>query len=265
MTVAGSCIDHVARQQVLDASFDLQWCRREALQSLADGRPEHVEVVASGDVAAWTMDQSSRWRELLSTRTGATGPALTRSLPVNRKACEDNGLDMVSVFDTDSTEAEARGMLEHEPSAAYYFAFAPLQIKIVDQRQVLIQGPVELPEQTLVSLTSPRALAAARRYWKAVGATATPCRRPDSAPALSDRQWDIFELMLAGRTDEAIARTLGVSVRTVRGDVGAAEATLGVRSRFAAGFAFATVRAARLADPCNRDAGSAVCGHHRRP
>lgn len=217
--MATMCIDHVTRQQVLDA-LGLQWCRRDALAALSAGETADAEVVASGDVAGWSMRQAPSWKHLLSTRTSATGTALARSLPVNRKACGVNGLSMVSVFDLDSTEPAARSLLEHE-SLPYYYAFAPLQIKIVDQRQ---------------------ALAAARRYWDAVGATAIPCRRPAAPTRLTDRQYEIFDLMLLGRTDESIARILGISVRTVRGDIGAAEQTLGVNSRLAAGFAYATHR-----------------------
>lgn len=200
--------------------------------------PADAQVVASGDVSAWTMAQAARWRHLLSTRAPVTGVALARSMPNNRRICAgDNGLRMVSIFDFESTEPEARSLLEHEPSTDYYYAFAPMQIKIVDRRQVLMQGPVDDPDQPLISLTSGRALNAASTYWTAVRATAVPCQRRSAV--LSTRQVEIFDLMLTGLTDEVIARNLGVSVRAVRGDVSAAELAMGVRSRFAAGFAFA--------------------------
>lgn len=245
MSVAGLCIDLLARQRVLDASLELLWCRRDALRALT-GQPSGpnaavgAKVVASGDLTAWTMEQAARWRHLLSTRAAVSGTSLARSMPNNRRICAgDNGLRMVSIFDYESTEPEARSLLEHEPSTAYYYAFVPLQIKIVDRRQVLMQGPADHCEQSLISLTSGRALSAAGTYWSAVRETAVPCRRPAAVPALSDRQVEIFDLMLTGLTDEVIARTLGVSVRTVRGDVSDAEAAMGVCSRFAAGFAFA--------------------------
>ncbi|MGI8415355.1 MAG: LuxR C-terminal-related transcriptional regulator [Nakamurella sp.] len=177
-------------------------------------------------------------RAVAKSRAAVTGAALARSMPNNRRICAGyNGLRMVSIFDFESTEPEARSLLEHEPSTDYYYAFAPMQIKIVDRRQVLMQGPVDDPEQTLISLTSGRALSAASTYWTAVRATAAPCRRRSAV--LSARQVEIFDLMLTGLTDEVIARTLEVSVRTVRGDVSTAEMAMGVRSRFAAGFAFA--------------------------
>ncbi|MEV6412507.1 helix-turn-helix transcriptional regulator [Kribbella sp. NPDC051718] len=57
----------------------------------------------------------------------------------------------------------------------------------------------------------------------------------DRPPALSHRQLAIGELMATGAKDTAIARQLGVSVRTVRSEISALIAALGATSRFQAG------------------------------
>jgi DNA-binding NarL/FixJ family response regulator len=57
-------------------------------------------------------------------------------------------------------------------------------------------------------------------------------RRP---PALTSRQLEIGRLMATGAKDEAIARRLGFSVRTVRTEINALVAGLGAETRFQAG------------------------------
>ena len=58
---------------------------------------------------------------------------------------------------------------------------------------------------------------------------------PARTPTLTSRQQQVVALLLSDLADEAVAASLGVSVRTVRSDVAAILAALGVKSRFAAG------------------------------
>lgn len=80
-------------------------------------------------------------------------------------------------------------------------------------------------------------LRAAMTYWKAVLATAEPAwTSPDrTVGQFTSRQRRILELLSHDMTDQSIADTLGVSLRTVRYDVAGILETLGVTSRFAAG------------------------------
>ncbi|MFI5708397.1 response regulator transcription factor [Kribbella sp. NPDC051620] len=57
----------------------------------------------------------------------------------------------------------------------------------------------------------------------------------DRPPVLSHRQLAVGELMATGAKDAAIARQLGVSLRTVRSEISALVAALGATSRFQAG------------------------------
>ncbi|MEV8375477.1 LuxR C-terminal-related transcriptional regulator [Kribbella sp. NPDC056861] len=58
---------------------------------------------------------------------------------------------------------------------------------------------------------------------------------PGAAKELTSRQVTIGRLMATGAKDAAIARQLGLSLRTVRAEISALIAGLGARSRFQAG------------------------------
>lgn len=60
-------------------------------------------------------------------------------------------------------------------------------------------------------------------------------RAPVAARELTNRQVLIGRLMATGAKDAAIARQLGLSLRTVRAEISALVAGLGARSRFQAG------------------------------
>jgi DNA-binding CsgD family transcriptional regulator len=64
------------------------------------------------------------------------------------------------------------------------------------------------------------------------GATAMPIAALPPAEALGDRDRQVLELLLRGAKDEQVARTLGVSVRTVRWHVASLTTRAGARSRF---------------------------------
>jgi DNA-binding NarL/FixJ family response regulator len=99
----------------------------------------------------------------------------------------------------------------------------------------------------------PAVMEGAWRYWHAVVGSsyrANGLTRPAPAdgtddkpggtlepagPELSSRQWRIVTLLATDTRDDAIAETLGVSVRTVRADIADLLDQLGVRTRFAAG------------------------------
>jgi len=60
-------------------------------------------------------------------------------------------------------------------------------------------------------------------------------RTPAAARELTSRQVAIGRLMSTGAKDAAIARDLGLSLRTVRSEISALIAGLGAKSRFQAG------------------------------
>jgi DNA-binding CsgD family transcriptional regulator len=147
---------------------------------------------------------------------------------------------MVSIFDRDGTTPAAQRMLENERGGIYYLSYVPVQMRVVDHREVYLQGPEIDGEGSVMCLTSARVLDAALRYWQAVLRLAEPCRpRADRVPDLSSRQRQIMELLRQGMADARVAQVLGVSTRTVRYEIAAVMDELGARSRFAAGLLYA--------------------------
>ncbi|SDK53829.1 helix-turn-helix domain-containing protein [Nonomuraea jiangxiensis] len=66
-----------------------------------------------------------------------------------------------------------------------------------------------------------------------------------SGSPLSPREWQVLQLLAQGCTDEAVARNLGVSLRTVRRITADLMERLDARSRFQAGLKAARIFAAR--------------------
>ena len=250
-----SGVTAVVHQQVLDAAATLQLHRSATAAELERGgtTPQTRLVGTEPALGERLAHEARSWRHLLSVRCGARTSDLVSSLPSNRSAVMA-GLRMTSVFDWDSTAPEARAMLMNETCGAYYFAPAPIQLKVVDHHEVLLQGPFVDGRATVMATQCPAVLGAAMRYWRLVMAAARPA--PDAAPyaaqdaapdagadaeALADgrftsRQQQVLELMFQDLTDQQIADCVGVSVRTVRYDVAHILRSLGARSRFGAGF-----------------------------
>lgn len=116
----------------------------------------------------------------------------------------------------------------------------PLRMILQDERVAVVAAHGEDPSQGAVILRGHgilRALGALfERYWDVATpyAGAAPVR-PQDDEALAPLQLEILRLMAAGAKDGAVARQLGVSVRTVRRVTAELAARLGVDSRFAFG------------------------------
>jgi DNA-binding CsgD family transcriptional regulator len=216
----------------------LQVRRSEAAALAASGTLDDGEVVAVGLEAAqqWLHSGGSSWSENLSVRPTATAAQLRASLPANR-AFVSAGVRMVSVFDYHGLDIDARLLLANEPIGDYLFGKAPVQMKIIDRSFVILEGPSIDGAMSLMTLHSGPCLEAAWRYWDAVVASAVPVEDAGISDLglLSKRQRQVVALMASDLGDDAIAASLGVSVRTVRSEVAAVLTALGVKSRFAAG------------------------------
>ncbi|GIL37228.1 helix-turn-helix transcriptional regulator [Phycicoccus sp. DTK01] len=225
------------RAAVTDAGMAL-WAERTRLcRDLEAGASTECRIGAVGnDVNEWLTAEAVTWRHLLSVRPTATPAQLRMSLPGNR-ALVERGLEMVSVFDYERLDDECRRMLVAEPVGDYLFAVADIQMKVIDHERVLLEGPTVDGQFSVIDVRSPRVLEQAMSYWNAVLASAFGCGTERAeAVHLSERQERVVDLMQQGMTDEAVARHLRVSVRTVRSEVARILETLEVRSRFSAGF-----------------------------
>ena len=228
-------IKESARQRVLDAAALLQVRRSKIAAQLAAGDCAGAEIVAVGPaINEWLYEKAHEWDELVSARTSATAAQIRVGQPKNRYFLA-RGVKMVSLFDYEGLELGARIVLANEPVGHYLFGVAPVQMKIIERRFVLLQGPEIDGDATLMSVSSRACLDAAWRYWEAAVASAIPLETTGDLSTLTPRQRQIAGLLASDLSDAAVAAALGVSVRTVRSDIATMMETLGVRSRFAAG------------------------------
>jgi DNA-binding NarL/FixJ family response regulator len=246
VSVLEMAMDRWTRPQEHDpmpaAAAALQRMRQHAarhVDSSARSRSGSVHVVSVGiaNMRRELPRLMGHAHELLSVGLQASG----ESLYANHRAtvaARENGLQMVSLFDYDTAADTARTMLATLSGTPYYFCRGTLQMKILDRRMVLLEGPNVGGERSLIAVTDPRVLTAALRYWAAVTPTAVNAAdtlHPVGGRELTARQREIAGLMTADLTDDTIARLLGVSVRTVRTEIAAIMRTLHVRTRFSAG------------------------------
>ena len=223
-----------------------------------------VRVLAHGPrLNESLVQQSVGWRHLLSVRVVTTAADLRFSLPANRRGLAD-GLRMTSLFDRAGTTPGAAAMLAGEPPGVYYFTRAPLQMKVVDRREVLLEGPLVDGELCVLAVSDKITLHLAMQYWRALREVAVPgWNDPAGTAGLTPRQRRVADLLRADLTDGAIAETLGVSVRTVRYEVAHILEAVGVRSRFAAGASLAQLASAdlpHLPDGPTAGSGPALAG-----
>jgi DNA-binding CsgD family transcriptional regulator len=237
------------RRASLDAATVVLLARRKLLGTLqADGRSPSGEavVVAVGitQIRARLVTLAERSTELLSVR----GPSTTaEGVLANHRAnvaLHERGVRMTSLFDVGAS-AEARSVIASLRGAPYHFCHGPVQLKILDRRCVIVDGPEVDGQPSIVALTAPSVVREALRYFRTVHAGAVPAShatnggrgtaRHEERDELTHRQKTIVALLAEELTDEAIAEALGVSVRTVRADIAALLRALHVRTRFAAG------------------------------
>ena len=127
------------------------------------------------------------------------------------------GIDMKVVVDLRALD----GPVAASPDLADLVLVAPvfLQMILVDQRAVILHGPRLDPSagRSCWLHPDPLVVEAAVDLWEVTVHNAIPL--PDHVVFLTDRQRAIAALLLHGHTDAAIARELGVSVRTVASEV----------------------------------------------
>lgn len=123
----------------------------------------------------------------------------------------------------------------------------PVRLVLADRIVLILMSPNSCP--TLVR--QPAVIASLRHYFELLWAQATPLDGTESRP-LTKAQRIILSLLLSGMGDEAIARSLNVSSRSVRRQVAALELLAGVSSRFALGAAAVTLGWVDSAGACVR-------------
>lgn len=221
----------------MDAVARLQVERSRVVSAMERGQRVAARLLGRGaqrlNVA---MAQAARsWRHLESIRITGTVEQLSVSLPNNAHLLAA-GLRMTSVWHHPGLEPDVRLKLAGEDPSVYFFGYAPVQMKVVDGRSVLLEGPLVRGERTVIDVEDRACLAAARGYWDAVVSRVHPCDAETAALVdLTVRQRRVIALMLTSTSDDEISRKLGVSVRTVRTEIATALSMLDAPNRFAAG------------------------------
>ncbi|GGM29600.1 sigma factor-like helix-turn-helix DNA-binding protein [Promicromonospora citrea] len=224
-------------QRVVDAVARLEIERSRVARAVELNQPVAARLIGRGpaEINGALAEAAGSWRMLESIcRTGSV-EQLRVSLPNNAYFME-RGMRMISIWNRSGLDADARLMLSGEDPSVYYFAFAPLQMKIIDGVSVLLEGPVVQGQRTVMDVRDTACLTAARAYWDAVVDTMYPCEAETAVlTELTPRQRRIVTLMLTSSTDEEIADKLGLSVRTVRSDIATVLDLLDAPTRFVAG------------------------------
>ncbi|NUT38345.1 MAG: hypothetical protein HOV86_00025 [Thermoactinospora sp.] len=122
--------------------------------------------------------------------------------------------------------------------------FVPVRMIIMDRRTATVEvapGDLEAGALFIEDHALTATLAALFDYCWMTASEPKDVPRGADGEELTDQQRAVLRLLATGAKDDAIARALGVSTRTVTRVVGELSAVLGVTSRFQAG-----VRAAKL-------------------
>ncbi|MET8471743.1 helix-turn-helix transcriptional regulator [Streptomyces sp. NPDC006422] len=226
------------RLRVTEAMTRLEAERLRVARALERGQPVAARVLGRGgqEINRNLARELPSWRTLDSVKPSGSVERLAVSLPNNAFAM-DAGLRMVSVWHRDALSPDVRLVLSGEDPQVYFFGYGPLEMKIVDGVEVLLEGPTVRNRSTVIAVRDAACMAAARRYWDAVRATAYPCAAEEPpADGLTERQRRVVALLLICSSDEQIARRLELSVRTVRTEVAAILDLLDAPTRFVAGF-----------------------------
>lgn len=110
-----------------------------------------------------------------------------------------------------------------------------MKLTIVDGHTALLPLMLDSADAALL-LRAPRIVHGLRQYFELLWLRATPWHEVGrDRDTLTPTQRRVLELLAAGFTDEAIARKIGVTSRTVRRHVAAVLVRLGAPTRFAAG------------------------------
>jgi DNA-binding CsgD family transcriptional regulator len=225
------------RLRVMDALARLQVERSRVVSAMERGQRVAARFLGRGaqDVNVAMVKAAGSWRVLDSIRSSGTVEQLSVSLPNNAFHMKA-GLRMTSVWHRSGLDPDVRLMLAGEDPSAYFFSYAPVPMKIIDRRSVLLEGPRVAGEMTVIDVEDPACLAAARGYWDAVVSGMYPCDAETAALAdLTVRQRRVIALMLTSSSDDEISRRLGVSVRTVRTEIAVVLSMLDAPNRFVAG------------------------------
>ena len=111
----------------------------------------------------------------------------------------------------------------------------PLQMLLLDRRVVVVPIDPAVSADGALFVWSTTLVCSLVLLYESLWDVAKPLFIPGDDGALSSREAQLLELLAGGQKDEAMARLLGLSARTVRRESAALLDRLGTRTRFQAG------------------------------
>jgi DNA-binding CsgD family transcriptional regulator len=107
-----------------------------------------------------------------------------------------------------------------------------LRALVIDGRQAIVGGADDAEGKRVSFITDiPDLVHAVDDLWHATMPLCTPILADGESPPLNERQLEVARLICLGEKDDAIARMLSVSVRTVEREVATVLSVLDARSR----------------------------------
>ena len=111
----------------------------------------------------------------------------------------------------------------------------PTRMFILGDAHAVLPEPIGFTDEPRVHVRQRSIVAALTLWFELLWSRAAPVPELDAGTGRPDERKFLLEQLMAGATDELIARNLGVSLRTVRRRVSALMSELGVDTRFQAG------------------------------
>ena len=111
----------------------------------------------------------------------------------------------------------------------------PTRMFILGQSHAVLPEPLGTADEPRIHVRQRAIVTVLTMWFEALWSRAAPVSRLDVGEARPDLRQFLLEQLVAGYTDEVIARRLGISLRTVRRRVAQLMADLGVETRFQAG------------------------------
>lgn len=228
------------RQRILDAALPLQMVRNRLCADWERGLATDVDVEllpSREDAQNRVWELCTESEELVAVSHPAiNGVATYRQAHRVNEDMVSAGVRMTSLFDIPGGPTPVTELILRSPEMPYYMGYGPMKLKVFNHRTVLVEGPYVEGSRSLMLISRPDAVAAAMHYIEAVKSCAVAVSDlVDDSVELTQRQHATARLLLEVSTDEAIARMLNVSVRTVRSDIAGLAHALGAPNRFAAG------------------------------
>lgn len=206
---------------------------------------EHQEEVS----ARYTYLLKGSTREVLHL---AKPPYVTGSVPVSdddgsAQSAVQEGVRLRSVYDTEGfTDAVSLETALWGTAGGGEFRLSsrlPIKMVLFDRTAALLPLHNDRPSAGSLVVHSPALLELVAALFESIWEHATPAslesrqdwpvsRQPQEAARIDERTREILHLMSTGMKDDAIARALKISRRTVQKHVSEAGSALGARTRF---------------------------------